>query len=331
MASTVDRKQEHLDLCRTQNVSSNVRAGWDAIQLVHQAAPEIDFNEVSIETEFLGLPLKAPFLISSMTGGSAEGESVNRLLAEFAQARGIPMGVGSQRVALENRTSGLFEMRKTAPKAVLFANIGLVQMNYGVTVADCQWLVDKLEAQALILHLNPLQEAIQTEGDRNFSNLLQNISRLKKSISVPLILKETGCGLDPDTCERAIDEGIDALDIAGLGGTHWGFIEGLRDSKRQELGEMFRDWGIPTVEALTDVREAVGESVPLIASGGIRHGLDAAKAFYLGADLVGMALPFLKKASAGLPALNDFLDLQSEALRIALFCTGKTHLKELKE
>lgn len=314
-------------MCRTRDVASKKLAGWDDIDLPHRAAPEVDFADVTIATEFLGQKLKSPFLISSMTGGSSEGEEINRTLAGFAQARGLAMGVGSQRVALENRDAKLFDLRKTAPRAVLYANIGLVQFNYGVTTDDAAWLVDSLEAQALILHLNPLQEAIQGEGDRNFSNLLQHIGALKKRLRVPVIVKETGCGLDVETSRRALDAGADALDLAGLGGTHWGFIEGLRDPRRQALGEIFRDWGIPSLQTLLDTREDLGPDPRLIASGGVRNGLDAAKALYLGANLVGMALPFLKAAKKGPEGLNDFLDVQEEALKIALFCCGHTNLE----
>ena len=327
---TTSRKQEHLDICRDQNVASLSLAGWDEIRLPHRALPEIDFSEVSTDIKFLGNKLTSPFLISSMTGGSAEGERVNSLLAEFASDRGIAMGVGSQRVALENRDSKLFALRKVAPQATLFANIGVVQFNYGVGVEDCQWIVDQLQAQALILHVNPLQEAIQSEGDRNFSALFKKISTLRKKIKTPIILKETGCGLDAITCKRAVECGVDALDIAGLGGTHWGFIEGLRNSERFELGSLFRDWGIPTPQALIQARKAVGWNFPIIASGGVRQGLDAARALWLGADLVGMALPFLKVAGQGRVGLDAFLDQQIEALKISLFCTGQKTCKELK-
>jgi isopentenyl-diphosphate delta-isomerase len=328
---TSERKQEHLDLCRTQDVSSQQDAGWDAVRIPHCALPELSMNDVDTRATFLGHTFAAPFLISSMTGGSAEGEKINATLAEFAQTRNIPMGVGSQRVALENRDSGFFALRKIAPKATLFANLGIVQLNRGVSVKDCQWLIDQLEAAALILHVNPLQEAIQTEGDRDFSNLFSQLTKLRKQLKVPIILKETGCGLDPQTCVRAIECGVDALDIAGMGGTHWGFIEGLRDPQRHELGEMFRNWGWPTAEILPKIRSLIGPSVPLIASGGIRHGLDLAKALYLGADLGGMALPFLKAAQGGLPSLNAFLNLHLEAYRIALFCSGARHARVWRE
>ncbi len=330
---TEKRKDEHLEICKTREVSSLSQAGWDQIRLPHCALPEFDYKDIDISCEFLGNHFKYPFLISSMTGGSPKGEATNEILCEFASARQIPMGVGSQRVALENRQNPeLFGLRKRHPKAILFANIGIVQFNYGVEIEDCEWLIEKLEARALILHANVLQECIQNEGNRNFSKLFEKISALKKILKVPVILKETGCGLDAQTCVRAREAGADAIDIAGLGGTHWGFIEGLRSPNRLKLGELFRDWGIPTVEALQKARAALGPKYPIIASGGLRSGLDAAKAIHLGAQLCGMALPFLKTASEeGIQGLNEFLDLHAEALKIAFFCSGAKDLKALQK
>ncbi len=324
------RKNDHLELCSKTNVESLNSAGWENILLPHCALPELNMNLVSLETSFLGQKLKTPFLISSMTGGTPSGEKLNLKLAEFAEAHGLAMGVGSQRIQAESRNKNMFQLRKKAPKAVLWANIGAVQLNYKISIADCQWLVDQLEAQALILHCNPLQEAIQAEGDRNFKGLFSKIEELKRKISVPVILKETGCGLDLNTAKRALACGIDAFDVAGLGGTHWGFIEGLREPSRKLLGESFRNWGIPSAKALLDLRRDLGAEVPLIGSGGIRNALDAAKAIYLGADLCGMALPFLKAAQKGEKTLEKLLLNSSEALRIALFCTGCASPLELK-
>jgi isopentenyl-diphosphate delta-isomerase len=335
-SSTSSRKQEHLELCLTKNVASLSPAGWDAIPLPHRALPELDFADLNLETHFLGEDFAAPFLISSMTGGSAQGDALNTRLARFAQEARIPMGVGSQRFAIESRKSASPKqksaaqaLRQAAPRAALYANIGIVQFNYGFSADDALWLVDNLEANALVLHTNPLQEAIQSEGDRNFSQLIKRLSEVKKRVKVPLILKETGCGLDLVSCRLATEAGVDALDVAGLGGTHWGFIEGLRAPSRRALGEIFRDWGIPTAQALAEARALLGPDFPIIASGGIRHGLDAARAFYLGANMVGMALPFLKAAESGDKKLREFFALQCEALKVALFCTGNRAPPEL--
>lgn len=328
--STTTRKDEHLDICIKKDVSSQGTAGWDEIQLPHCALPNVDFSEIDLRTEFLGHTLSAPLLISSMTGGSEKGERINECLSIFAAEVGIPMGVGSQRVALEEREKKYFSLRKIAPKAILYANIGAVQLNYGVSEDDCRYLVETLEAQALILHLNPLQEAIQKEGDRNFKDLWIKIEKLCKTLDAPVILKETGCGLDPDTCLRAKNVGISAIDLAGFGGTHWGYIEGLRNTSREKFGEIFRSWGIPSVEALLMARESVGPEFPVIASGGVRNGLDIAKSLYLGANLGGMALPFLKAAELGPEALKELYDEVCEALRISLFCTNCSTPLELK-
>jgi isopentenyl-diphosphate Delta-isomerase len=326
------RKEEHLELCREQDVESQLGAGWSTVTLPHCALPDLDLKDVDTRVEFLGHKLAAPFLISSMTGGSPEGESVNLVLARLAESKGLAMGVGSQRILAEKRDSKMFSIRESAPKAVLFANIGAVQLNYSVGVDDCRFIVDRLRAQALVLHLNPLQEAVQLEGDRNFSGLWPKIQQLCKTVGVPVILKETGCGIDPLTAKRGIEAGVAALDVAGLGGTHWGFIEGLRSQKRRELGAIFRDWGIPSKNALEAV-VAVARSTktPVIASGGLRSGLDAARGLFLGADLCGMALPFLRAAAQGERELESFFDTQVEALKIALFCTGSANVAALKK
>lgn len=317
-----NRKDDHLEICENQNVASSGKPGWEAIDLPHCALPDLDFDEIDLGVSFLNENFSAPFLISSMTGGSERGEKVNSLLAEFAQSKNIPMGVGSQRIALENKNADIFGLRKVAPTATLYANLGAVQFNYGVSAADCLNLIEKLQAQAFILHLNPLQEAIQNEGDRNFKGLWQKIEEVCKKSPVPVILKETGCGLDPETCVRAMSVGVSALDVAGFGGTHWGYIEGLRNERRAKLGETFRGWGTPTAVSIFMARSNLNEEVPIIASGGIRNGLDAAKAFYLGANLAGLALPFLKAASAGEKILEQTFEDLCESLRISLFCTN---------
>jgi len=330
MGDIITRKEDHLKICTSEDVNSRKSLYWDSIDLAHCALPEINFDEVQTEAEFFGQTFSAPFLISSMTGGSPSGELINKTLAVCAQDKNPPMGVGSQRIALEKRESCLFDLRKIAPKATLFANIGAVQFNYGVSVEDCLWLSEKLEANAFILHLNPLQEAIQNEGDRNFSSLLPKIENLKKSLNIPLIVKEVGCGIDPRSARRLLECGVDAIDVAGKGGTHWGYIEGLRDSRRRELGMMFRDWGLDTPTLLKQLRETLPKDFPLIASGGVRNAVDAAKAISLGANFVGFALPFLMEAQKGEEAVRAFIDTQIEGLKVALFCSGSKNIKDLQ-
>lgn len=333
LTPTQHRKNDHLRICTTENVNSSMTAGFENVHIPHCALPEINFDDISLQCKFLGQTLSYPLLISSMTGGSDEGEAINQKLAQFAQKYNLAMGVGSQRVLLENRSADCFALRRVAPKAVLLANIGAVQLNYGVSYSDCTWLVEKLQAQGLILHLNALQEAIQPEGNRNFEGLLKKISELKKQMpSTPLILKETGCGLDYKSAVRALEAGVDILDVAGLGGTHWGFIEGLRSSEQKTLGTTFRNWGNPTAALLADLRKKLPHSTYLIASGGIRTGLEAAKAFYLGADLVGMALPFLISAQSKFDqSLDRTLETFAKELKVALFCSGSKNIEELKK
>jgi len=331
-SGTSRRKGDHLKITLSRDVGSEVTAGWENIRLPHVALPEINYGEVSLETSFLGLSFKAPFLISAMTGGTPRADALNFRLAAFAARRGLPLALGSQRYLLEKKPRlKRLPLRVAVPKVILFSNLGAVQLNYGVKVDDVRALVDASEAQALVLHLNPLQEAVQLEGDRNFSGLYAKIETLKKSLSVPLLVKETGCGISVPVAARLQACGVDGIDVAGLGGTHWGFIEGLRSPGRRRLGEEFRNWGIPTSEVVPELRAALGPRFPLVASGGLRSGLDAAKAFYLGADVAGLALPFLLAAQKSERDLNDFLDHLEEALKIALFCSGSRTIQHLKE
>ncbi|NCN27147.1 type 2 isopentenyl-diphosphate Delta-isomerase [bacterium] len=334
MASLGDitsRKDEHLEVCSRENVESSRTNFWDEVSLPpHRCLPEINFEEVQLKANFLGNSYDLPLLISSMTGGSETGDQINVTLAKAAQKANIPMGVGSQRIQLEQRDRKIFQIRKHAPKASLFANIGAVQLNYGVSKEDCLWLVEQLEAQALILHLNPLQEAIQQEGDRNFKSLLPKISNLKKSLSVPLIIKEVGCGIDLHSAKLLIEAGADCIDSAGMGGTHWGYVEGLRNSNRKNLGDLFRNWGTPTPELLKLYREHLPSEVAIVASGGIRSGVDMAKAIYLGANMVGMALPFLNAAQNGEEAVLSLIDFHRETLKTALFCMGMNSPEALR-
>ena len=322
------RKDEHLDICREEDVSASQGPGWDSVVLPHCALPDLDFDEIDLSTNFLGEKYSAPILISSMTGGSADGEFINARLAEFAQQKNIPMGVGSQRIAFEDSKADLFNFKKVAPKAKLFANLGAVQFNYGITVENCLSLIDGMEPRAFILHLNPLQEAIQKEGDRNFKGLWLKVAELCKRSPIPIIVKETGCGLDTETCRKAVEAGVSALDIAGMGGTHWGFIEGLRNSDREFLGSTFRNWGITSVESLRNVRAAVPKDFPIIASGGIRTGLDITRAFYLKANFTGLALPFLKAVRSDAALEKLYFEL-TEACRVALFCTNSGNFAAL--
>ncbi len=329
---TQNRKADHLRVCLEDDVQSRVTTGFERYRFAHVCLPELDFADINLHTQFLGKPLALPLLISSMTGGTEEARQINERLAIAAQAFGLAMGVGSQRVAVESPQVGhTFAVRKFAPDILLFANLGAVQLNYGYGLAQAQQAVDLLEADALILHLNPLQEAVQTRGDRNFAGLLGRIEQLCRQLPVPVIAKEVGNGISGAMARRLLDAGVSALDVAGAGGTSWAKVEGARatDPRQRRLGQTFGDWGWPTADSLLAVRQ-VAPHVPLIASGGLRDGLDAAKALALGADLAGLALPFLQAASQSQEKVFELAELLRDEMLTVAFCTGCADLAALR-
>nr|WP_297061273.1 type 2 isopentenyl-diphosphate Delta-isomerase [Thermosynechococcus sp. M3746_W2019_013] len=319
------RKAEHLKLCIQSDVShQEVTTGFEKYRFRHCALPELDFAEIDLRVEFLGWRLAAPLLISSMTGGTPQAGEINRRLARVAQQKKIVMGVGSQRVLLEHpEVATTFAIRREAPTIPLLANLGAVQLNYGCGVSECQKIIDLLEANALILHLNPLQEAVQTGGDRNFKGLLTKIGVLCRSLPVPVIVKEVGNGISADVAKQLVDVGVAAIDVAGAGGTSWAKVEAARaqDARQQFLGDTFAEWGIPTARCLEQIHTALPDT-PLIASGGLKNGIDVAKALALGAGLAGLARPLLQAAHQSEEALAQRIDFILEELKTVLFCTG---------
>jgi len=320
------RKSAHLNIVATKDVeAAHTKAGWDRWRLPHDALPELDADAVSTETTFLSKRLAGPFLMAGMTGGSERAGEVNRRLAAVAQALGLGMGLGSQRAMLESPDLlPTFAVRDVAPDILLLGNIGAVQFNYGVTNDDVRTLVDAVGADAIAVHLNVLQEMVQPEGDRNWSGLLARIEGLVHAIDVPVLVKETGCGMTGRTARQLVDAGVAALDVGGTGGTSWGWIEGFRaaDPQRQAIGATFRDWGVPTAESVRAVREEVGDDVPLMATGGVRSGLDVARAVALGADVAGMALPFFRAADVDEDSALALGRRILEEVRIAMVCSG---------
>ncbi|MEM6866928.1 MAG: type 2 isopentenyl-diphosphate Delta-isomerase [Cyanobacteria bacterium P01_C01_bin.121] len=328
------RKADHLRICLDEDVQSHrITNGFERYRFSHCCLPELNRDEIDISTRFLGKHIATPLLISSMTGGTEQARLINQRLAKTAQRFGLAMGVGSQRVAVENPDlTHTFSVRKYAPDALLFANLGAVQLNYDYGITQCQKAVDALEADALILHLNPLQEAVQTEGDVNFKGLFAKIEQLVNVLPVPIVAKEVGNGISGVMAQRLIDVGVAAIDVAGAGGTSWARVESERakDAKQRRLGNTFADWGLPTATCIAEVR-ATSATLPLIASGGMRNGLDAAKALALGADMVGLALPFLQAASQSEAALAALSEALIAEIVTVLFCTGSNSLNALQQ
>ncbi|MCB0193728.1 MAG: type 2 isopentenyl-diphosphate Delta-isomerase, partial [Anaerolineae bacterium] len=307
--------------------------GLENYHFLHQAVPELNFDQLDTSIMFFGKRLQAPLLISSMTGGTNQATQINRTLAQAAEATGIAMGVGSQRAALEDsQLAASFQVRSVAPNAVLLANLGAVQLNYGYTIDDCQRVVDMIEADALILHFNVLQEAVQPEGDTNFSGLLRKVEQVCQKLSIPVIAKEVGWGFAEDTARQLIDAGVSAIDVAGSGGTSWSQVEMYRAKTeiQRRVAATFVDWGIPTSEAILAAKEAGGAKFPIIASGGLRNGLDIAKCIALGAIMGGMAGPFLKAAVKSLEAVLEQIEITHTELRVAMFCIGAATIEALQ-
>ncbi|MEM8673340.1 MAG: type 2 isopentenyl-diphosphate Delta-isomerase [Cyanobacteria bacterium P01_G01_bin.67] len=333
MTNTQTRKADHLRICLEDDVQfRNLTNGLERYRFQHSCLPELDLDEVDLKTHFLGKILNAPLLISSMTGGTEKAKMINCRLAVAAQKHGLAMGVGSQRIAVENPDlAHTFAVRSHAPDAILFANLGAVQLNYTYGLEQCLRVVDILKADALILHLNPLQECIQPNGDTKFKGLLAKIKQLCQQIEVPVIAKEVGNGISANMATKLIDAGVDVIDVAGAGGTSWAKVESERaeNNLQRRLGKTFADWGIATADCIVQVRKQYPD-LPLIASGGLRNGMEAAKAIALGADLAGLAFPFLQAASESEAALDELIELLIAEIKTVLFCTGNANLSELK-
>lgn len=328
-----NRKSDHIRINLEENVNFNtLTTGLENYHFLHQALPEIDLAKVDTSVSIFGKTLKAPLLISSMTGGTEEAGRINRTLAKAAEQAGIAMGLGSQRAALEDASlADTFRVRPVAPTTLLLANLGAVQLNYGYTVEHCQRAVEMIEADALILHFNALQEAVQPEGDGNFSGLLARIEQVCRRLPVPVVAKEVGWGFAEDTARRLIEAGVAAIDVAGSGGTSWSQVEmyRARSEIQRRVAATFIDWGIPTAEAILAIKRT-GANIPIIASGGIRHGLDAAKCIALGATLAGMAGPFLKAAVQSHQAVLDEIEIAHRELRVAMFGIGAASIAALQ-
>jgi len=327
------RKADHLRINLEENVRSGLTTGLERYRFVHQALPELDLERVNTTLSLFGKTLAAPILISSMTGGTEEAGEVNQRLAEAAQECGVAMGVGSQRAALEDpkQVPTFAIARKVAPDILLFANLGAVQLNYGLDVDDCRAAVEMIQADALILHLNPLQEAVQAGGNTDFSGLARKIEEISKKLEVPVVAKEVGWGISERTAKLLADCGVAAIDVAGAGGTSWSQVEMHRapDEFTRQLAAPFVGWGIPTAEAILNVKRAV-PGVIIFASGGLKDGLDIAKCIALGATLGGMAGQFLKAAAVSTEKAVEILNLTKRQIKVTMFACGASTMEELK-
>jgi isopentenyl-diphosphate Delta-isomerase len=312
--------------------SKGVSSGFEEYRLINCALPEIDLADVDTSCTIFGRRLRAPLLISCMTGGTKQAREINRVLAAVAQEHGVAMGLGSARALLEDPALlDTFDVRSVAPNALLFANLGAVQLNKGYGIDDCRRLVEMLQADALVLHLNPVQEAVQPEGDTCFRGLLAKISAVCSRLERPVVVKEVGWGIAPQEVRALFEAGVSGVDVAGAGGTSWSEVERYRISEpwRANVAAAFAGWGIPTAESLRSAAEIRPRGV-LIASGGIAGGIDVVKALALGADLAGIAGPFLRAAAAGGEAASDLARELIEVLRISMFAMGEPTLAQLR-
>lgn len=326
------RKADHIKINLEQDVRSALTTGLENYRFTHEALPELDLNRLDTTLSLFGKRLAAPILISSMTGGTAEAETINLRLAEAAQETGIVMGVGSQRAAIEHpEQAKTFQVRRVAPDILLFANLGAVQLNYGYGIDHCRRAVDMIQADALILHLNPLQEAVQDAGDVNFAGLAKKIEEVCKQIEVPVIAKEVGWGISERTAKLLADCGVSAIDVAGAGGTSWSQVEMHRapDEFTRQLAATFVGWGIPTADSILNVKKAIPD-MTVFASGGIKDGLDIAKSIALGATLGGMAGQFLKAAAVSTEKAVEMMKFTKRQIEVTMFNAGAGNLESLK-
>jgi isopentenyl-diphosphate delta-isomerase len=332
--TTKNRKNEHIDICLQQNVNAvGITSGFEKYQFQHNALPELNFSDINLHTQFLNKKIQAPFLISSMTGGTQKAWEINQRLAEAAENKGWAMGIGSIRAAIEdNDLSYSYNIRKFAPTVPLIANLGAVQLNYGYNIEQCRKAIDIMDADALVLHLNSMQEVFQPEGNTNFKDLLSKIKQICRQLEVPVGVKEVGWGINGKTAIKLADAGVDFIDIAGAGGTSWSQVEKYRskDSIIQKAAEAFKGWGNPTSECIVEVRNCLPQCT-IIGSGGIQNGLDAAKAICLGSDLAGFGRSLLNASVQSEEHLYSLFEQLELELKIAMFGIGVQDIVSLKK
>ena len=332
-----ERKAEHIRICLEEEVEAkNITTWLEHVWLLHSALPEADYDDVDLRTEFLGHEFSAPIIVSAMTGGTEEAVPINKAIAEAVEELGLGMGLGSQRAALEDPSlARTFRVaREAAPTAFIMANIGYQEVADGLPIEALERIICMVEADALAIHLNPLQEVIQALKGSSGRPFLERLAEITDSLDVPVVVKEVGFGISAEVARELERAGVDAVDVAGAGGTSWAAVEhyralGAGDALKAELGRTFWDWGIPTAASILEV--ASSTKLAVIASGGLRTGLDMAKCLALGADMTGLALPVLKVAVKGPEAVKEKLRALMEELRAALFATGCRRVADLAE
>jgi isopentenyl-diphosphate Delta-isomerase len=330
------RKREGIEIPLTENVQGKKNSTYlEYVKLFHNALPEIDYDEIDLSTQFLNKSFSAPLIIDSMTGGTDEAFLINKRLGQIAEKYGLGMGLGSQRAGLksEKLIESYSIARNVAPNAFLIANIGGAQLSDGLSTVDVIKIIKMIDADALAIHLNPLQELIQPEGEPRFKGILQRISNLVQDIEIPIIVKEVGSGISADVALRLEKSGVRSINVAGSGGTSWAGIEKIRADQHNEyiksqLGELFWDWGIPTALSILLVSRSV--KIPIIASGGLRNGLEIAKCMILGSNLCAMAFPFLKRAAQSEEELEKFTQSILSEIRSTMFLLGTKDIGSLK-
>ena len=330
------RKKDHLDISIKENVISETSAGFEDITLIHQALPEVDLSEIDTSIRIFERTLSLPLIIESMTGGTSKAIKINKMLALCAEQYGLGIGVGSQRAAIEN--SNLKKtyrvVRDFAPSALVFANIGCPQLSKNYGIEEAKKAIDMIEADALMIHSNPLQESIQLEGEPNFNGVLSKITEICSNLDIPIVLKETGSGISKEMALLIEKAGAKSIDVGGLGGTSWSLVEYFRAIKagrkiQQRLGNTFKNWGIPTCVSLVEAARTT--NLIVISSGGLRSGLDIAKSIALGASAGGMALPILKAAMRGNKFLNEIVEALIQELKLSMFLVGANNVSMLQK
>lgn len=331
--NTSKRKDEHIQICLNDNVSYRKSNGFEKYQFIHDATTEVKIEEINLNTSFLGKDISFPIIISSMTGGTNRAGKLNEKLAKAAQELNIAIGVGSQRASMESpkSISSYKVMREIAPSIPIMSNIGAAQIVKLKNFDLLRIIIDDIAADGLIIHLNPLQELIQKEGETNFSGLLTRISEIKKELSLPIIVKEVGSGINQTSARRLLDSGVDVIDVAGAGGTSWAAVELLRNPDSEN--DYFREWGLRTSYCISEVSKLKSEyQFKLVSSGGIENFVDITKSLALGADLVGSARSILKVVETfGIIGVIDLINSWVIGIKKIMFLTGSRTLEELKE